>query len=229
MCCLLISELPRQCVNSSASNRWDVLSVLIDRESAITQSRCSLILPGRDRPGARPRFGQSYGPIRRPLEAASPVTLNWPHAVKRTICRAQRYADPVDETTPVNRVPRVKLPTPCRGNAATGERVAVVRGGVVHSRCCWARWSSGPKGLLRRGSAPTQRIRLTRSYPHVQRAYCQGLVYQDGFLYEGTGNYGESTLRKVELETGKVLQQHDSGTPACSARALRSGRIRLSS
>jgi glutamine cyclotransferase len=58
-----------------------------------------------------------------------------------------------------------------------------------------------------RDSAPTQGYTLTRSYPHSTDAYCQGLVYQNGFLYEGTGNYGESSLRKIELETGKVLQE----------------------
>jgi glutaminyl-peptide cyclotransferase len=43
-------------------------------------------------------------------------------------------------------------------------------------------------------------------YPHDPRAFTQGLVYQDGFLYEGTGLNGESTIRKVRLENGEVLQ-----------------------
>ncbi len=67
-------------------------------------------------------------------------------------------------------------------------------------------WSQ--RGLFSRKSAPTQVYSLVRSYPHAPDAYCQGLAYRDGFLYEGTGNYGASTLRKVELETGKVVQQH---------------------
>jgi glutamine cyclotransferase len=67
-------------------------------------------------------------------------------------------------------------------------------------------WSQS--GLFRRKPAPTQGYSLVRTYPHDPDAYCQGLVYQDGFLYEGTGKRGESTLRKVELETGKVVQQH---------------------
>ncbi len=62
------------------------------------------------------------------------------------------------------------------------------------------------QGNFQRRSAPTQRFTLSRSYPHAADAYCQGLVYQDGFLYEGTGEYGKSSLRKIELETGKVLQ-----------------------
>jgi len=43
-------------------------------------------------------------------------------------------------------------------------------------------------------------------YPHDKNAFTQGLVFDDGILYEGTGIEGESTLRRVELETGKVLQ-----------------------
>jgi glutamine cyclotransferase len=45
-------------------------------------------------------------------------------------------------------------------------------------------------------------------YPHDKNAFTQGLVFEDGVLYEGTGLYGESTLRRLELETGNVLQLH---------------------
>jgi glutamine cyclotransferase len=48
--------------------------------------------------------------------------------------------------------------------------------------------------------------RIVREYPHDPAAYTQGLQYADGWLYEGTGNYGTSSLRKVELETGEVLK-----------------------
>lgn len=46
-------------------------------------------------------------------------------------------------------------------------------------------------------------------YPHDPGAFTQGLIYLDGLLYESTGLYGESTLRKVALETGEVLAQVD--------------------
>jgi glutamine cyclotransferase len=46
-------------------------------------------------------------------------------------------------------------------------------------------------------------------YPHDRNAFTQGLVYLDGVLYEGTGLYGRSSLRRVELTTGEVLQQRD--------------------
>jgi len=45
---------------------------------------------------------------------------------------------------------------------------------------------------------------LVNEYPHDVEAYTQGLQYVDGWLYEGTGNYGTSSLRKVHLESGKV-------------------------
>jgi len=44
--------------------------------------------------------------------------------------------------------------------------------------------------------------------PHDTEAYTQGLIYIDGFLYESTGITGRSSLRKVRLETGEIIQQH---------------------
>ncbi|WP_440121183.1 glutaminyl-peptide cyclotransferase [Tenacibaculum sp. Ill] len=51
--------------------------------------------------------------------------------------------------------------------------------------------------------------KIVNIYPHDKGAYTQGLEYKNGYLYESTGRNGESTLRKVELETGKVLQKTD--------------------
>ncbi len=46
-------------------------------------------------------------------------------------------------------------------------------------------------------------------FPHDANAFTEGLVFEDGFLYESTGLYGNSsTLRRVELETGKTVQVH---------------------
>ena len=56
---------------------------------------------------------------------------------------------------------------------------------------------------------PTYTYKVVHVYPHDITAYTEGLFYKDGFLYEATGEEGESTVRKVELETGKVLQRHD--------------------
>lgn len=50
---------------------------------------------------------------------------------------------------------------------------------------------------------------VIHSYPHDPDAFTQGLIYLDGFLYESTGLNGKSSIRKVDLTTGKVLQQYD--------------------
>ena len=47
---------------------------------------------------------------------------------------------------------------------------------------------------------------LVNVFPHDKDAYTQGLVYENGFLYEGTGNYGKSHLRKIEVETGELIK-----------------------
>jgi glutaminyl-peptide cyclotransferase len=56
---------------------------------------------------------------------------------------------------------------------------------------------------------PTYDFKVVRSYPHDAQAFTEGLLYRDGFLYESTGLNGKSSIRKVNLETGKVLQRKD--------------------
>lgn len=51
--------------------------------------------------------------------------------------------------------------------------------------------------------------RVVNSYPHDPQAFTQGLAIADGQFYEGTGLNGKSSLRRVDLETGKVLQRYD--------------------
>jgi glutamine cyclotransferase len=58
-----------------------------------------------------------------------------------------------------------------------------------------------------RMSAPIQRFSLVATFPHDPNAFTQGLVYADGEFLESTGLQGESSLRRVEIKTGKVLQQ----------------------
>ncbi len=51
--------------------------------------------------------------------------------------------------------------------------------------------------------------KVVHAYPHDSEAFTQGLFYDNGVLYEGTGQEAGSSLREVELETGKVLRQHN--------------------
>ena len=55
-------------------------------------------------------------------------------------------------------------------------------------------------------AAPVQEYEVVRTFPHDPRAYTQGLFFHRGRLYESTGQYGESNLRAVRLEDGKVLR-----------------------
>jgi glutamine cyclotransferase len=48
--------------------------------------------------------------------------------------------------------------------------------------------------------------RVVNTYPHDRNAFTQGLIFLDGHLYESTGQQGHSSLRMVDLETGRVLQ-----------------------
>jgi glutamine cyclotransferase len=60
-----------------------------------------------------------------------------------------------------------------------------------------------------RERAPTLQCEVVNTFPHDPTAYCQGLTFHKGSLFEGTGQYGRSSLRRVELATGKILQKRD--------------------
>ncbi|MDQ1278322.1 MAG: Glutamine cyclotransferase [Thermodesulfobacteriota bacterium] len=63
--------------------------------------------------------------------------------------------------------------------------------------------SGKPSGLL-----PVYGYRIVQVYPHDRGAYTQGLAFSGGHLYEGTGQEGRSSLRRVELKTGRILQEY---------------------
>jgi glutaminyl-peptide cyclotransferase len=58
-------------------------------------------------------------------------------------------------------------------------------------------------------AVPVYTYEVIRTYPHDVHAFTEGLLYLNGVLYESTGLEGQSTIRKVRLETGQVLQQVD--------------------
>ncbi|MCX5821283.1 MAG: glutaminyl-peptide cyclotransferase [Deltaproteobacteria bacterium] len=71
------------------------------------------------------------------------------------------------------------------------------------------RAEAGPPSAGRKQvELPVYGYRVVNVYPHDRQAYTQGLIWCDGFLYEGTGLNGASSLRKVRLETGRVVEQH---------------------
>ncbi|MFW6000859.1 MAG: glutaminyl-peptide cyclotransferase [Halanaerobium sp.] len=56
-------------------------------------------------------------------------------------------------------------------------------------------------------SAAEINYRIINTYPHAKDSFTQGFEYYDGYLYESTGLYGRSSLRKIELKTGRVINK----------------------
>ena len=66
-----------------------------------------------------------------------------------------------------------------------------------------------PTGAVEESPLPRERkltLKTLAVYPHDKNAFTQGLIYHNGFLYESTGQYGNSSLRKIDIPTGKVLK-----------------------
>ena len=68
---------------------------------------------------------------------------------------------------------------------------------------------TAPAGASPPNPAPLYKVRILKEYPHDSGAFTQGLLFSKGFLYESTGLNGRSSLRQVELETGRVVRKYD--------------------
>jgi len=65
-------------------------------------------------------------------------------------------------------------------------------------------------GIASRIQNPPAKIpyKIVNTYPHPPDSFTQGLAFAEGYLYEGTGKYGLSRLRKIRLESGEILKEH---------------------
>ena len=89
----------------------------------------------------------------------------------------------------------------------------VVETSAVHELLLAAMWFDSLLAML--GSVtvtappPTYGYKLVATYPHDSGAFCQGLYFEheSGKLLESTGLYGESSVRRVDYKTGRILQQ----------------------
>ena len=108
-------------------------------------------------------------------------------------------------------VVRRMTPARSRGNAAVG---SPDKGGIAMTI-----WVFRAAALVITGcsvvfgpawaAVPEYSAVVVKTYPHDPKAFTEGLLYQGGFLYQSTGRNGQSSIRKVELDTGKVVQQHE--------------------
>ena len=63
--------------------------------------------------------------------------------------------------------------------------------------------------MASRAATPIYDVEVVHTYPHDSSAFTEGLFYLNGYLYESTGLEAHSTIRKVRLETGEVVQKID--------------------
>ncbi|NQW05362.1 MAG: glutaminyl-peptide cyclotransferase [Acidobacteria bacterium] len=81
--------------------------------------------------------------------------------------------------------------------------------GIVFLGIVWGAGSGAAPAARfpQQAGAPIQSFTVVQSFPHDPSAFTQGLVYADGEFLESTGLNGQSSLRRVEIATGKVLQR----------------------
>lgn len=72
--------------------------------------------------------------------------------------------------------------------------------------------TAGPKAILT-DKTPVYGYEVAHTFPHDPNAFTQGLVFREGNLLESTGEVGHSSLRRVEIESGKVLQRIEVPPP----------------
>jgi glutamine cyclotransferase len=72
---------------------------------------------------------------------------------------------------------------------------------------------AGPPKAAATSGVERLRVQVVRSYPHDRAAFTQGLLIDGGKLFESTGLVGQSTLREVELSTGRVIRKIDVPPP----------------
>lgn len=88
------------------------------------------------------------------------------------------------------------------GRKRIGLMLAAVVAITTAGAGAWTSWFASQASRV-----PIYGVEIVKVYPHDLGAFTQGLEFSDGILYEGTGQYGRSRLRKVQLETGTVLKE----------------------
>ena len=95
-----------------------------------------------------------------------------------------------------------------KGFAYVLSAALIIGGGIVTLLNLTGTPTLEPAVPLSPDPAPIRKYDVVAEYPHDPEALTQGLIYTGGFFYESIGLPGQSSIRKVELKTGRVIQQH---------------------
>lgn len=95
-----------------------------------------------------------------------------------------------------------------KGFASVAIAALIIGGGIVMLLNLTGTPTLEPAVPLSPDPAPIRKYDVVAEYPHDPEALTQGLIYTGGFFYESIGLPGQSSIRKVELKTGRVIQQH---------------------
>src|SRR3954452_3410400 len=95
-----------------------------------------------------------------------------------------------------------------KGFASVAIAALIIGGGIVMLLNLTATPTLEPAVPLSPDPAPIRKYDVVAEYPHDPQALTQGLIYTGGFFYESMGLQGQSSVRKVELKTGRVIQEH---------------------
>src|SRR5919202_5029535 len=95
-----------------------------------------------------------------------------------------------------------------KGLASVSIAALVIGGAIVMLLNLTGTPTLEPAVPLSPDPAPIRQYDVVAEYPHDPQALTQGLIYTGGFFYESIGGQGESSIRKVDLETGRVIRQH---------------------
>ena len=74
--------------------------------------------------------------------------------------------------------------------------------------CFWCCWTVHVRIKKKPPEIDYYTFEVVNTYPHDKTSFTQGLVFENGLLYESTGRYGQSSIRKVDLTTGSALKIH---------------------
>ncbi|MCA9950187.1 MAG: glutaminyl-peptide cyclotransferase [Anaerolineales bacterium] len=166
------------------------------------------LAPGQFAPPAAPIVGIN--------QDDTAVNLSWPHRLANTHYEVHRHDTPY--FVPNESTKLADLEPPFADDIVYSDTTSAIENPAInHTYAILA--FNGNEDMIQSNRVaefdyalnptPVYGYEVVNTYPHDVQAFTQGLVYTDATLFEGTGLHGKSSLRRVELTTGAVLQQHD--------------------